>query len=249
MRSGGIDLSTTAKKTAVAEITWHGDDATLTSLTVGADDDDLVDLIGRVDKTGIDCPLGWPVAFVDFVSAHRSGGRGLVVPETRRPLLLRATDLHTTDRAGVRPLSVTADRIGATAMRCAVLLFRLVSDGAAVDRSGAAGPVVETYPAAALKIWRLPHQGYKGRSPGNTAVRADLVEQLEAQLPWLDLGDRSGLCRTSDDALDAVVCAVVAGLALRGLCDPVPAHAFDDAQAEGWIALPSPLSLQPFTAP
>ncbi|WP_281398007.1 hypothetical protein [Actinomadura alba] len=27
----------------------------------------------NADKAGIDCPLGWPDAFVDFVTAHRAG--------------------------------------------------------------------------------------------------------------------------------------------------------------------------------
>ncbi|WP_277213156.1 DUF429 domain-containing protein [Isoptericola croceus] len=239
MRSAGIDLSTDPRKTGVATIEWRRDSAVLTSLALGADDDNLVALIDGADKSGIDCPLGWPSPFVDYVVAHRAGGQKLTVPETRRSLLLRTTDRHTIERTGVRPLSVSADRIGATAMRCAALLSRLTQAGAAVDRSGIDGPVVEVYPAAALRIWGLPHQGYKGPTSTNTAVRDELVRRCEAQMPWLDLGDHTALCRTSDDALDAVVCAVLAGLAHQGLCEPVPPDALPEARTEGWIALPS----------
>lgn len=48
---------------------------------------------------------------------------------------------------------------------------------AGVDRSGA-GPVVEVYPAASLKLWGLPHQGYKRQA--NTAALACLIDQLLA---------------------------------------------------------------------
>ncbi|GAA1992229.1 DUF429 domain-containing protein [Isoptericola halotolerans] len=238
MRSGGIDLSTDPRKTGVATIEWYTHGARLASASLGADDDSLVELIDHADRTGIDCPLGWPTAFVDYVVAHRDGGLDLDVPPTRAPLLLRATDRHVVRKAGVRPLSVSAERIGSTAMRCAALLSRLVEAGTAVDRTGGSGAVVETYPAAALKIWQLPFRSYKGRTTEAQAVRAKLVEGLATALPWLDLGGHENVCREHDDVLDAVVCALVAGLVLLDRCDPVPPDAVQEARTEGWIALP-----------
>ncbi|MCK0118313.1 DUF429 domain-containing protein [Isoptericola sp. S6320L] len=238
MRSGGIDLSTDPRKTGVATIDWHADGARLTDVALGADDDDLVALVDRADRTGVDCPLGWPTAFVDYVVAHRDGGLDLDVPLSRAPLLLRATDRYVVERVGVRPLSVSAERIGATAMRCAAVLSRLVRAGTVVDRTGGSGAVVETYPAAALKIWGLPYRTYKGSSAEAGTVRARLLEELAASVPWLDLGGHEPFCLDHDDALDAVVCALVAGLVLHGRCEPVPPDAVQDARTEGWIALP-----------
>ena len=47
------------------------------------------------------------------------------------------------------------------------------------------------------------------------------------------------LCRTSDDAFDAVVSALTARAAARALVEPVPPAHRDVAAVEGWIALPN----------
>lgn len=238
VHTAGIDLSADPRKTGVATLAWSGEDATVVELAVGAHDDDaLCEVVRTAATTGIDCPVGWPDAFVDYVVAHRAGGHDLVVPETRRPLTYRATDLHVWQRTGVRPLAVSAERIGAAAMRCAALLAMLTRSGTVVDRAGG-GPVLEVYPAASLKIWQLPHRGYKGDSPENRATREDLVDQLAIAFPWLDLAGFDRACRGSDDALDAVLCAVVAGLAHHGRCETVPEDLRDTASREGWIILP-----------
>jgi predicted RNase H-like nuclease len=108
-----------------------------------------------------------------------------------------------------------------------------------VDRAGG-GHVVEVYPAAALSRWQLPHKGYKGAGKQTTLGR--LVDELLSALPGLRLGDAEAICRRSDDALDSVVCALVARAASLGLVEPVPAERAARASSEGWIALPtSPL--------
>jgi hypothetical protein len=38
-----------------------------------ADNDSIMSVIEEAGKTGIDCPLGWPDAFVRFVAAHHCG--------------------------------------------------------------------------------------------------------------------------------------------------------------------------------
>lgn len=238
MRTAGIDLSANPRKTGVATIAWRDGSATVTSVQVGRHDDAaLCDVIRNGDCTGIDCPLGWPDAFVDYLVTHRAGGSDIVVPPDRRPLTYRTTDLHVWERTGVRPLTVSADRIGAAAMRGAAILATLTRSGTVVDRSGR-GPVVEVYPAAALQIWGIPRRGYKGRDPGAVATRSDLVSRLGTRFPWLELSGFEQSCRDSDDALDAVLCAVIAGMARRGSCETVPDDTRDVASREGWIMLP-----------
>jgi hypothetical protein len=99
--------------------------------------------------------------------------------------------------------------------------------------------VVETYPAAALRIWGFAATGYKRRD-GRPGLLA-LLRGLEARTRgWLDLGAAARrLCRDSDDALDAVVAALVARAAALGLCEGPPARLAGPAGREGWIALPA----------
>lgn len=234
MRTVGIDLSATDRKTGIAVLHAEGGKATVTDLSVGGHSaEGIRDRIRTSDKTGIDCPLGWPVGFVDFVSAHRDHG-DLPGDADRRNLTHRATDRFVEKTAGVRPLAVTADRIGITAMHCARLLSGL--ETATVDRTGRTGPVVEVYPAAMLSMWKLRHQSYK--EPKNASNRAHLVKKVQEKLPWLELGDHADLCRKTDDALDAVLCALMALLSEIGHVLDIPDEHLDEAQVEGWIALP-----------
>lgn len=239
METLGIDLSADEKKTGVALLRWEGGHARLFQLSVGASDPDLILAMSTAGKTGIDCPLGWPLDFVSFIANHREGH--VVVPEGlaadwRRNLSYRRTDLHLRSTVpGIQGLSVSADRIGATAMRCAALLSGLAATGRPVARSGT-GPVAEVYPAASLARWGLHHKGYKG--PKGRARRSELVDELLRDAQWLDLGDFESLCRASDDALDAVIASMTARAAALWLTDPIPEGALPAAETEGWIALP-----------
>src|SRR5690606_24309214 len=104
-------------------------------------------------KSGIDCPLGWPRRFVEFISTHQEDhdvvDQGLPA-EWRRRLSYRVTDLHVKSTVpGIQGLSVSSDRIGVTTMRCAALLSVIAAAGHTVLRSGS-GPVAEVYPAASM---------------------------------------------------------------------------------------------------
>ncbi len=120
-------------------------------------------------------------------------------------LRYRVTDLRVAARR--RPLSVSSDLIGVTAMRCVSILDRL---GATVDRSGLSGPAIEIYPAAALNRWGLTSTGYKGRARSEVRKRlvADLCEGLAGTCEVDEAA--AGLCEASDDALDSLV-AVAGG--------------------------------------
>ncbi|GII58878.1 hypothetical protein Pth03_72670 [Planotetraspora thailandica] len=247
MLTVGVDLAAEAVRTAVAWVEWSDGAASVRDVVVYADDELIVEAIAQADKAGVDCPLGWPDRFVSFVSAHRVGDvevPGGLGRDWRRDLALRVTDLAVHERTGLRPLSVSADRIAHPAMRCAALLSRLaVRTGGRVARDGT-GRVVEVYPAASLKEWGLPYRGYKRTE--NAVARGKVVDALTAAAPWLDFGEHEAVCRRSDDATDAVVAALTARAAALGLATlPAPGQAAS-AVTEGWIAVPtSPLPMLP----
>jgi predicted nuclease with RNAse H fold len=240
----GIDLAAEPKKTGVAWVRWERGEALVTDLAVGATDAELIDAMSQAAKTGIDCPLGWPRAFVEFISAHQED-HVLTSAEAptawRKTLSYRVTDLHVKSTVpGIQGLSVSSDRIGVTTMRCAALLSGLADAGRAVLRTGS-GPVAEVYPAASLVRWGFNHKGYKGRK--GQARRSLLVDELLLAAPWLKLDEYEEACRHSDDALDAVLAAMTARAAAAGLTETIPAAALRAAEVEGWIALPRPGTL------
>lgn len=233
----GIDLAARAKKT-YACVLEDGAGTLAGELFAGCDDDRLLELAEGRAKVAIDAPFGWPRAFVNALDAHRrfepwpAPDDGL--PDAfRAALSFRATDrvvMHTR-----RPLSVSTDKLGATAMRCAYLLHRWSSTGEAVDRAGGQR-FVEVYPAAALVRWGLDGWGYKGTDKRPLGV---LTRRLFAGLPQLALSQRDrALCESVDDAFDALVAALVAQAARLGLTDAPPQDRCEQAQEEGWIHLP-----------
>jgi predicted nuclease with RNAse H fold len=236
--TAGVDLAAEANGTAVALIAWGDSSARLTTLDEGADDAGVLAGAREADKVGVDCPFGWPTAFVHLVHDHELGQ--LEAPPSsgrdwRRGLTMRVTDQYVHRVTGLTPLSVAADRIGHAALRWAAIAATLAGNGLDVSRDGS-GLLAEVYPAAALHHWRWPHRGYKG--PSNRPVRESLVDRLLAEAPWLDLGEHEQACRRSDDALDAVLCALVArAVALHATGAPGPDHPI--ATVEGWIHVPT----------
>jgi predicted nuclease with RNAse H fold len=235
MLTVGVDLAAQPQRTAVAWLDWTTRGCSLREVRLGCDDDAVVDALRDAGKSGIDCPLGWPAPFVEFVRAHSAGHVPISPGEGRRELTMRLTDRVVHERIGMTPLSVSADKIGHVAMRCAVLLARLAGEGRPVDRTGG-GPVVEVYPAASLHRWGLDHRGYK-RAP-NVARLGELVDALHDRAPWLEFGSHEELCRASDDATDAVVAALTARAAALGRTTPPGEGQVGLARTEGWIALP-----------
>ena len=246
VRSVGVDLSAEARGTGVAAIEWSEEGARLLYVRVGADDATVLSAVQDADRAAIDCPLGWPDPLIDFLVAHRAGlapaPEGVSGLDWRRKLSRRATDLHVARvLPGAVPLAVGADRIAAVAMRAAGLLTALADAGKPVDRTGA-GLIVEVYPAAALRVWGLKSRSYKGS--GNRAALLLLVDELKSALPALDWQGHDEACRSSDDALDAVICALLARAAHLGLTAGPPEGLTDRAATEGWIHLPTPSSLE-----
>jgi predicted nuclease with RNAse H fold len=245
----GVDLAADPKRTAVAMVEWVGRDARLIDLLTEADDDAILELALQADKTGIDCPLGWSDDFVEFVNAHHTGRVPMTTVDAtaRTPLRYRATDLFLIEQKLGRPLSVSSDLIGVCAMRAAGLLAAMSKNGIEVDRSGVRGGVAETYPAAAIRHWGLAQGGYKGTA--NATTLSAMVTTLKRRLPQLDLVAYERACRTSDDAFDALMCALVARATTQYRCTvPIPRGLTQRARREGWIAVPT-CRLQELLAP
>jgi predicted nuclease with RNAse H fold len=238
----GVDLAAEPKGTALAVIDWSAGRAKLLRLELGVTDAEIVAAAQGVEKLGIDCALGWPVQFVEFLNRiNNSDSDGEPFSgdlELRRALAYRETDRHVRAVTGRWPLSVSTDRLGMTAIRCAGLLSQLAQSGVPIDRSGA-GKVVEIYPGASLRFWGLRAPGYRA----SAEVRAGMIADLRELAPYLDLGDVVDLMIESCDAFDAVIAALAARSALLGHYEkPLPAQ-LKQAKTEGWVALPNqPLS-------
>jgi hypothetical protein len=239
-RSLGIDLASAPEKTGWCEIAWDASGAEVLGLGVGADDAQLLARHAESDATGIDSPFGWPDDFAAFVAnAHEPPGAPTDPwgPARRDALRFRATDFVVREVMGRWPLSVSSDLIGVPAFRCIGLLTRM----GVRDRSGPAdGRVFETYPAVALRRFGLPDAGYKGR--GREDRRAAILDGLGARAPWLRIAaEHRALAVARDDALDAIVAALLARIATDpARVDPPAPTQRDRARREGWIILPRP---------
>jgi predicted nuclease with RNAse H fold len=228
----GIDLAAQPENTAACVVNWTRSSAVVEQIETDLDDKDIVDLISRADKAGIDVPLGWPVDFINAITAHLHGKPWPGHPFRR--LRFRETDRFVFDRTAHWPLSVSTDRIGIPAMRAAALLSKM---GETADRLGM-GRVVEVYPSAALRRWGFDPARYKGKK--GLENRRHLVKAFQGRTSrWLRLPDcYEDSCNSSDNAFDALVAALVTRAGAIKLTEPVPPESDDFARKEGWIALP-----------
>ena len=244
----GVDVASEAReKTASCSIEWSGGHAKVVDVVskkVG--DADIQSYVQEADVVGLDVPLGWPKAFVGAVHGHHSQPPTWPEPAPRmHRLRLRKTDRWIKRVTGLAPLSVSAGWIAVPALRIAALRIGEPRDGS--------GKVVEVYPKAAMKVWELPYEKYKGKRYGasSTALtpagieRDRIVGSLQRKgRGWLYGDGWWGLFRDNDDALDALIAALVARAWIQGLCHPISARCKDDAAVEGWIALPCEDSLR-----
>jgi uncharacterized protein DUF429 len=244
----GIDLASQNKNTAACVIEWHASTASAHLPVSGPTGESigwLIKLSREAHWVGIDAPFGWPDAAVKALTAWANGERW---PEADKDdLRYRLTDRYVRETTKLSPLSVSSDRIAVAAWRCARLLDALRPNGRPVDRTGQDG-IFEVYPGAALTCWGLNRAGYK--TSGNTTskqrqrrARIELIGELERIASWLDLSTAQEACIEGDDALDALIAALVARAAGLGHTIPPPccgeAHECDRRTArEGWIHLP-----------
>ncbi|MFC1417999.1 DUF429 domain-containing protein [Streptacidiphilus cavernicola] len=244
----GVDLASSSERTSACRVVWAADGLDVAFLD-STEDGELVAAILAADKTGLDCPLGWPRDFVALLAAH---DRGLPLPPRGRydphpdgrpgldRLCFRLTDDLTWKAAKARPpLSVSTNLLGVVALRAAHVLAALQERGCPVPRDGS-GRLAEVYPAAALRGWGIVADGsYKNARPEAGAVRAGILDALEQGLGRSFGGEVRERCRRSHDDLDALICALVARAALVGATG-YPGSAAEEAcaETEGWIHLP-----------
>jgi predicted nuclease with RNAse H fold len=245
----GVDLSTESRGTGVV-ILRFGDErveATLPPSGFKATDESLTRLVEPGCVVGLDSPLGWPREFVQAIGAHDAfdpwSDFGTSKPaDCRRLLSQRYTDRFVKDKTGITPLSVSANLIGAVAMRAARLQTAWSTSWGGMQPRDGSGYLVEVYPAAALKGWGLPHQGYKGNAPPEVQSRnrGVILDRIVADTSqWLRINDevRNNALR-SDDVLDALIAALVA-LAAKSELTQLPPGEADRVRREGWIHLPT----------
>ena len=241
MKTLGVDLAAATKKTAAAVVEWGDGGARLVHLALGVDDDEIVRLFGTCQLTGIDCPVGWPDAFLPFLAGHLAGEAHPVLDfdgiEGRRRLAYRDTDRFVTARTRLIPQSVSADRLAHPAMRCAVLQAKIARQHGPQPRDGS-GRLAEVYPAASLKSWGLLARGYKGRGGVETTRLAELLAGLRGAAPWLDLAGCEDRLAGSDDLFDALIAALTARAVVLGSTLRPDADHAAAARSEGWIHLP-----------
>ena len=165
-------------------------------------------------------------------------------------LRYRLTDRIVSTDYGINPLSVSSDKIAVLAWRCAQLLSEAPVGFASPGRDGADG-IVEVYPAGALKVWDFKHRGrYKGgrnaaekarRQKQRTRLVTELEERAGGGAGWLKWADGArDICVSDDDALDAVLSALIARAAATNQTRPPAREERKLAAIEGWIHIPEP---------
>lgn len=244
MLIAGLDLAAEPKNTALAVIDWRDDSAELIELRLDVRDSEIVAAASGLEKLGIDCALGWPKPFAEFLAAQvASAGHAknnhsqeafVGDIDFRRTLAYRETDRNLYQLTGRWPLSVSTDRLGLTAIRAAGILSQLAKAGMDADRAGR-GLVVEVYPGATIRRWGFAAEGYR-TSP---QIRAHLLADLAERAPWLWITEeQSALAVESCDALDAIFAALAARAAQLGHFNKPSADQLALAEIEGWLALP-----------
>lgn len=213
MKTLGIDLASQSTNTVACLIDWRKGNPEVITIRTRQSDASILDQISEFDlefgqdAVGIDAPFGWPLPFIQFVGRAPDGTRTSPwAAEFSRALTYRLTDIRVKEALSIKPgrpltpLSVAADKIAYTALRCSGLL----DDLGVVDRSGVDG-VFEVYPAASLKAWGLPYSEYKGSTPEVKRRLAAMMATVSKRCHWLEWadGEDQRLCSENDHAFDA----------------------------------------------
>lgn len=247
MLIAGLDLSAEPKGTALSVLEVSSVGVKLQTLELGLRDSQIVAAATSVGKIGIDCALGWPIEFVEFLQQHAAATpesspfEGSI--ELRRTLAYRETDRMVREETKRWPLSVSTDRLGMAAIRCAGLLSAIAATGANTSRAGE-GLVVEVYPAASMRIWQLDSAGYRN----DADVRARLLRDLCTVAPWLVVSGHEALLTESHDAFDSLIAALATLAVVVGHATKPPEHMLERARVEGWVHLPSASLAEVFAA-
>ena len=248
MKIVGIDLSTSPRKCGVCVL----EDDAISCVTHGrgsaSDSDWLLEYCSEAQVVAIDVPFGWPKPFADALQRYRIG---VALDPDRSRYMYRSTDLwvrnELPDRlprnaTRPRPLSVTADRLGATAMFGTILLNSLCDEGFRLSpRTGDPFPVaIEVYPALSLWAWSLPREGLGGNADSAREARRALLGTLREGLS-LSITERWETALVEvDHCFDALVAALTGRAYADGYTfDPPESLDLDVLRLEGWIRVPN----------
>lgn len=226
----GVDLASQAAQTGLAVLSADSSALRVEQLEVGAHDNSIIEAIQQSVKTGVDVPLGWPDRFVDLVSSHHAGGPQQCA-DWRTEAVLRLTDRVLKDDFGLRPLSVSTDRIAYPALRWSGIEAQLQLMGIDTARDGS-GRICEVYPAGFLFQHGLKHRAYKG------AAGAQARKKILGSLRLVMSDEHADLCVADDNALDAVLAAVSAHAVVTCKAYGPPEEHRQTALREGWIWMP-----------
>ena len=233
----GIDLSTNPRDCGICIL--EGDTVAHVSRGTAAFEhpDWLVSHCSGSEVVAVDVPFGWPELFVAALADYEVGA---ALDRDRKRYRYRATDVWITKNLpqelsrSVRPpipLSVSTDKLGATAMVGTILLAALADEFLLSPRKGGEPrSVIEVYPAVSLWAWGLPH-----RNLDTSAI----LETLRAAFHLTILEENRYKLLASRHCLDALMAALTAReYADRNTFDP-PQHVPDDTlKVEGWIRVP-----------
>lgn len=248
LQTVGVDLSVSQRRTAVVSVDWADCVATVGVPVIGLGDEELAGLVVGAEWVGVSAPFGWPVGMVSALHAYSAVGNW---PDVGKgDFRYRRTDVFVHDRLleetgrKVWPLSVSSDGIALRAWRLGRLREEVAKrSGVRFDRTGVDG-VLEVFPGAALLLWGFERGVYRKRDnyrDGGALIagREEFVSSLEAEAPWLRwAGDAREVCLGNEDAMDGLICALVARAAGLGLTLGVGEDEADDAKREGWVHLP-----------
>lgn len=230
VRIAGIDLASQAVRTGLAILSVDAAALRVEQLDVGVHDSAIIEAVMQSVKTGVDVPLGWPDRFVELLSAHHAG-RSQQCAGWRTEAVLRLTDRALQEDFGLRPLSVSTDRIAYPALRWSGIEAQLKLVGIDTARDGS-GRICEVYPAGFLFQHGLTHRGYKG------AAGAQVRKKILGSLRLVMSDEHADLCVADDNAFDAVLAAVSAHAVVTGKAYGPPVEHRQTALREGWIWMP-----------
>jgi len=263
----GVDIASENSRTAICCIDWGGSGAKVVHLRVDKmTNKEIIEEIqtlrsaGQPCDIGIDAPFSFPISFLNAVQAM---AKGKTPPGTTD--VWRLTEQYLKSHLSIQPLSSTASLITNTVTgRCLPVRYALAGS-AYTDLLGYTTRIFEVYPASALISWKVPVRAEKGEpsykqsgSAGDKARECVLkhlfgTSTASGSGSWLHVPSPSPmdlLCAT-DDAIDALVCALVAKIAgdPGRPTEPAKTHPFTRAELkqikqEGWIHVPPFSSLK-----
>lgn len=270
LRTLGISFGRFSRRATCCTIQWPGGLGLTETPKLGVPDEALLQRMEAADWTAVTgAPFGFPDAMLDAIVSYAEDGYW-ERPDGPELLHHRATDrfvmelLH--ERELYLPPATAPDRLRDAGRIAQILTEHADRTGRPLDRIGAPGPtgmdgppdlprglvefptsgVIETSAAAALAAWGLPFDGYSEADCFTVTDARDRRDRIlhglehEAGVSLILCDDVRIAVRTAEDALEALVAAVVAYVAAADETIKPTVSQRGVAQREGWIHIPVP---------